>query len=195
MRLAEVLLDVFRREMDRRRDDVGRGFAAQLNDVLAKVGFDRLDPRPLQGMVEIDLLGDHRLALGDALRAHGLAELDDDLARFVSVLRVVDFTAARADLPLVGLEIKIEVGERVILDRAGAVAQRFELGQPRGRSRPPTDKVARERHRALQSGVGQRVMCVLFELGRGRDLAHREASGLPSPIAGPSAIPARISAT
>ena len=170
-------------------------FAAQLNDVFAEVGLDRLDARRLQRVVEADLLGDHRLALGDALRAHGLAEVDDDLARFVGVLRVVDFAAARADLPLVGLEIKVEVGERVILDRAGAVAQRFELGQPRGRRRPPTDEIARERHRALQSGVGQRLMRVLLELGRGRDLAHRAASGLPSPIAGPSAIPARISAT
>ena len=48
--------------------------------------------------------------------------------------------------------------------------------------------------RALQSGVGQRLMRVLFELGRGRGAAHRAASGLPSPIAGPSAMPARISA-
>ena len=95
MRLAKFLLDVLRREMDRRRDDVGRRFAAQLNDVLAKVGLDRLDPRPLEGMVEVDLLGDHRLALGDAFRAHGLAEVDDDLARFLGVLRVVDFAAAR----------------------------------------------------------------------------------------------------
>ena len=119
-------------------------FAAQLNDVLAEVGFDRLDPRRLEGVVETDLLGDHRLALGDALRAHRLAEVDDDLARFLGVLRVVDFAAARADLLLVGLEIKIEVGERVILDRAGAVAQRLELGQPGGRSRATPDEIARK---------------------------------------------------
>ena len=195
MRLAEFLLDVFRREMDRRRDDVGGRFVAQLNDVLAKVGLDRLDSRRLEGVVEADLLGDHRLALGDALRAHRLAEVDDDLARFLGVLRVVDFAAARADLPLVGLEIEVEMGERVILDRAGAVAQRLELGQPRDRGRAPADEIARERERALQARVGQRLVRVLLELGRGRDHAHRAASGLPSPIAGPSAMPARISAT
>ena len=194
MRLAELLLDVFRGQMDRRRDDVGGRLAAQLDDVFAEVGLDRLDPRRLERVVEADLLGDHRLALGDALRAHRLAEVDDDLARFLGVLRVVDFAAARANLALVGLEIEVEMGERVILDRAGAVAQRLELGQPGGRGRPPTDEIARERHRALQSGVGQRVMRVLFELGGGRDPAHRAASGLPSPIAGPSAMPARISA-
>ena len=144
MRLAEFLLDVLRREMDRRRDDVGGRFAAQLNDVLAEVGFDRLDARRLERVVEADLLGDHRLALGDAFRAHRLAEVDDDLARFLGVLRVVDFAAARADLLLVGFEIKVEVGERVILDRLGAVAQRLELGQPGGRGRPPTDEIARK---------------------------------------------------
>ena len=47
-------------------------------------------------------------------------------------------------LPLVGLEIKVEMGERVVLDRAGAVAQRVELGQPGGRGRSTTDKIARK---------------------------------------------------
>ena len=144
MRLAEFLLDVFRGQMDRRRDDVGRRFAAQLNDVLAKVGLDRLDASRLERGVEPDLLGDHRLALGGALRPHRLAEVNDDLARFVGVLREVDFAAARTDLLLVGLEIKVEVGERVILDRPGAVAQRLELGQSCGRRRPPIDEIARE---------------------------------------------------
>ncbi len=137
MRLAKFALDVSCGEMDRRRDDVGRGFAAQLDDVFAEVGFDRLDPRRLERVVEADLLGDHRLALGDALRAHRLAEVDDDLARFLGVLRIVDFAAARADLVLVGLEIEVEMGERVVLDRARAVAQRLELGQPGDRGGAP----------------------------------------------------------
>ena len=44
------------------------------------------------------------------------------------------------DLALVGLEIEIEMGERVVLDVAGAVAQRVELGQP---SRPLRRAAAR----------------------------------------------------
>ncbi len=195
MRLAEFLLDVLRPEVDRRREDVGRGLAAQLDDVLAEVGFDRLDSRRLEGVVEADLLGDHRLALGDALRAHRPAQVDDDGARFLSVLRVVDLAAARADLGLVGLEVKVEMRERVVLDRAGAVAQRLELGQSCGRRGAPGDEIARKRHRALQARVRQRLVRVLLELGRSRDHAHGPRSGLPSPIAGPSAIPARISAT
>ena len=126
-------------------------FAAQLNDVLAEVGFDRLDASRLERVVEPDLLGDHRLALGGAFRAHRPAELDDDLARFLGVLRVMDLAAARADLALVGFEIEVEMGERVILDRLGAVAQRLELGQPGGRGRAPSDEIARKRHRFLQA--------------------------------------------
>ena len=150
MRLAEFLLDVLRPQMDRGRDDVGGGLAAQLDDVFAKVGLDRLDPRRLERVIEADLLGDHRLALGDALRAHRPAEVDDDLARLVRVLRVMDLAAARADLRLVGLEIKVEVSERVILDRARAVAQSLELGQSGRGGRAPGDEIAGKRHRALQ---------------------------------------------
>ena len=144
MRLAEFLLDILRQKMDRRREDVRRRLAAQLNDIFAEVGFDRIDPCFLQRMVEADFLGDHRLAFGDALRPHRLAEVDDDFARFVGILRIVDFAAARADLRLIGFEIKVEMGERVVLDRAGAVAQRLELGQPSGGCGPTTDKIARK---------------------------------------------------
>ena len=142
MRLAEFLLDVLRGKVDRRRDDVRRRFAAQLDDVFAEVGFDRFDLRRLESVVEADLFGDHRLALGDALRAHRLAEADDDLARFLGVLGVVHFAAALAHLALVGLEIEVEMGERMVLDRAGAVPQRVELGKPGDRGRPAPDEIA-----------------------------------------------------
>ena len=149
MRLAKFVLDVRLRQMDRRRDDMGRRLAPQLDDVFAEVGFHRLDPRGLQGLIEADLLGDHRFALGDALRPHRLAQVEDDRARFVGVLRVVDFPAAFSDLALVGLEIEVEMGERVVLDRAGAVAQRLELRQPLGGRGAPGDEIARMAEGAL----------------------------------------------
>ena len=78
MRLAEVGLDVVARDMDRRRDDVRGRLVAKLDDVFAEIGLDRLDAGGLERLVEADLLGDHRLAFGDALGAARLAEVEED---------------------------------------------------------------------------------------------------------------------
>ena len=80
MDAAEVLLHLFLVEMHRRRDDVRRRLAAQLDDVFAEVGFDRPHARGLDGGVEADFLGHHRLALGDHARAARLADVDDHRA-------------------------------------------------------------------------------------------------------------------
>ena len=176
VRLAEVLLDVAGGDVDRRGDDVRGRLAAKLDDVFAEVGLDRLHPRRLDRLVEPDLLRDHRLALGDALRAEPLAEVDDDPARRFGVLGVVHMAAALGDLALVGLEIEVEMRERVVLDGAGAVAQRLELRQPVGRRGAPAGEVARKGHRPLQARVGQRLVDVLLEPGRGGDGGHRSAS-------------------
>ena len=195
VRLAKILLDVVLRDMDCRRNDVRGGLAAKLDDVFAEVGLDRLHPRRLDRVVEPDLLRDHRLALGDALRPERLAEVDDDPARLLGVLCVMNVAAALVHLALVGFEIEVEMGERMVLDGARAVAQGLELRQPLGRGRAPAGEVARMDERALQARVGQRVMDVLLEL---RASWRRRSSAGPvcgSPIAGPSAMPARTSAT
>ena len=123
------------------------------------------------------------------------AKLEDDPARFLRVLGVMHVAAAFATLPLIGFEVEVEMGERVVLDVAGAVAQGLELRQPLGGFGAPDGEVARMDERALQTRVGQRVVGVLLELRRGRDRAHRSRPFWASPIAGPSAMPARTSAT
>ena len=60
--------------MDRRGDDVARRLVAELDDVFAEIGLDRRDAVRLEVIVERDLLGDHRLALGDGLGADGAAD-------------------------------------------------------------------------------------------------------------------------
>ena len=63
--------------------------------------------------------------------------------------------AARLDdLALVGLEIEIEMGERVVLDRARAVAQRVEFRQPRRGVGAPADEVL-ARAAARPAGAGR----------------------------------------
>ena len=69
------------------RDDVARRLAAELDDVFAEVGLDRLDAVRLEMIVEADLLGDHRLALGDGAGAGAAADVEDDLPRVVGASR------------------------------------------------------------------------------------------------------------
>ena len=69
-RLADVFRqdagDALARVMDRRGDQVRRPFAGQLDDELAEVGLRHLQAGRLQGRVEVDFLGGHRLRFDDA---------------------------------------------------------------------------------------------------------------------------------
>ena len=86
---AEIGLDLLLGEVHGRRDDVARRLVAELDDVFAEIGLDRLDAVLLEVLVEADLLGDHRLALGDGPRAGLAADVEDDVARLVGGLGVV----------------------------------------------------------------------------------------------------------
>ncbi len=154
-----------------------------------------LMPFSLERRVEADLLGDHRLALGHHLGAARLADAEDDRDRFVGVARVMHVAARLDDLALVGFEIEIEMGERVVLDRAGAVAQRVEFRQPRRGVGAPADEVPRVRQRALQALVVERVVDIVLEARRGGGDAHFACASAGSPIAGSSVMPASTSAT
>jgi hypothetical protein len=78
-------------------------------------------------VVKPDLLRDHRLALGDRPGAERPAEVDDDSARLLGVLRVMNVAAAFAHLAFIGFEIEVEMEQRMVLDRAGAVPKGLEL--------------------------------------------------------------------
>ncbi len=134
--LGEGVGEVAAREMDRRGDDVARRLVPELQDVLAEVGLDRGDAVLLEEVVEADLLGDHRLALGDRLRAGGAADVEDGLARLGRRAAPVHPAALLAHLRLEGLEVGVEVLERVVLDVAAGVAQVVEFGQAADRDRP-----------------------------------------------------------
>jgi len=59
VRLPEGFLPILQIQMKCRRDDMARQFVAKLDDVLAKIGFDRRDSVRLQVVVDGDLLADH----------------------------------------------------------------------------------------------------------------------------------------
>ena len=123
-------------------------------------------------LVEADLLGDHRLALGDGLRADAAADVEDDVARVLGSLGEVHRAARPRYLLLVGLEIEVEMGERVVLDVARLLAQLLELRQRGRRLRALVDEIVADMvQRPLQLRVGERVPRVLLEV-LGGDL-HR----------------------
>jgi hypothetical protein len=153
-----------------------RRLAAKLNDIFAKIGLDRIDPRRLERGVEAKLLGDHRLAFGHGLGAALLTELQDDIDAFPGGQRIMDMAAGGDNLRLIGFEIEIEMGERVILDVARAVAQRLEFRQARGGGGALFNEIAaHETQRILQRRVLQRRMGVFLEMGRIRHFTHGRA--------------------
>ena len=93
---AEIRLDLILGQMHGGRDDVARRLVAQLDDVFAEIGLDRHDAVLLEVLVEPDLLGDHRLALGHRLRAGAAADVEDDVARVVGGLGEVHVAARRS---------------------------------------------------------------------------------------------------
>ena len=99
----EVLLHLRGGGVNRRRDDVRWHLVAKLDDVFAEVGLDRRDAVGLKVVVEADLLGDHRLALGDGARARLPADFQNRLARLLGRARVVDVAACGRHPLLVSL--------------------------------------------------------------------------------------------
>ncbi len=161
---AEVGLDLCLGEMYRRRDDVRRQFVAKLDDVLAEIGLDRGDGVFRQEIVEADFLGHHRFALGHGLGVERAADVEDDRTRVGGRSGEMHVAARGEHATLVFLEIEIEMRQGVILDVAGRIPQRLELGQLVGHLLAPRDEVRLENvHRALQLAVCERGVCVLLE--------------------------------
>ena len=90
---AEIGLDLLLVEMHGGSDDVARMLVAQLDDVFAEVGLDRADAVALEEIVEPDLLGDHRLALGHRAGIGRAADVEHDAARLLRRLGPVHLAA------------------------------------------------------------------------------------------------------
>jgi hypothetical protein len=194
--LPEGLLDLRLGEVDGRRDDVARPLVAELDDVLAEVGLDRHDAVLLEMLVEADLLGHHRLALGDGAGARLPADVEDDVAGVLRRLGEVDMAAGGADLLLVGLDVEVEVLERVVLDVPRGVPDRVELRQqPRGGGALGDEADPDMAQRLLEVGVVERVLRVVLER-LGMDFHALRPQPVVSPIGGASSVrPASTSAT
>ena len=86
-----------------------------------------LTPGRLEGVVQLDLLRGHRLALHGHPDALVAAEAEDDVARLVPGRRPVDVAAQPLDVVRQPLEVAVELLERRLLDGARPVAERLAL--------------------------------------------------------------------
>ncbi len=175
VRAAKIRLDLGRVEVHRRGDDVARHLVPELDDVLAEIGLDRRDAVAFEVVVEADLLGDHRLALGHGPRPRGPADAEDDVPRLRRIAGEMHLPAGRRDLLLVALEVEVEMGERMVLDVPRRIPQRLELRQPPDRALPPVDEPPLDvPQRPLELPVGKGRGGVLLEGGGGGVGGHRE---------------------
>ena len=130
----------------------------ELDDVLAEIRLDGRHPRALEGRVQLDLLGGHRLGLHRHLHAAVPAQPEDDLAGLLAGGGPVDVAAEPLDIVGELLEVVVEALEGGFLDPAGAIAQGVALGEPREGLLPEIDELGGgDGERFLQVGVLQGI--------------------------------------
>ena len=172
MDTPEILLDLILADMNGRRDNVARVLAAQLDDVFAEIGLDRLDAGGFEEVVELDLLGEHRFALGHRAGVVHAADVEDDAAGLGRGLGPVNLATGFLDLLFISFEIDVEMAKDMVLDGLCVVAQLVEFGQCLGGRRPSADEARPDLvDRLLELAIPQCVVRICLE-GRGGNL-HR----------------------
>ena len=130
--------------VDRRDEDVRRQVVPELDDHLGEVGLPDVDPLLAERLVELDLLGRHRLDLDDLGRAVVMDDRCDDRVRLGGVARPVDGAAGRGDGRLELHEERGQIAHDLVLDRRPGEPEVLPvgpLGDGRGALRP--DRVGR----------------------------------------------------
>src|SRR5262245_13120181 len=100
-----------------------------LNDVFAEIRFDGLDAGGFQRVIEVNLLAGHRFRFND-LRSVALADqFDNDAACFVPIIGPMHASAAADHVFLERQQMLVELGQRLILERPGPLANQVRIGQ------------------------------------------------------------------
>ena len=100
-----------------------RGFARELDNVLAKVGLNRLDACFFQTFVQAHFLRDHGLALNNSLHALGGGEVGYISCCLFGVFCEEDFSTSFADVFFGHPEVDVEVIDSVRLDCATPILE------------------------------------------------------------------------
>src|SRR5258707_15642622 len=89
----------------------------KLLDALAQIGLDHLNPDGSHVMPEAALLGQHRLAFDQRPRAVVAQDAVYDLVMLGRVACPMHMDPVRSRIGLELVEVLVEMGERVLLDR------------------------------------------------------------------------------
>ena len=111
-----------------RHDDVARRLVVELLDALAEVGLGDDDAVRHEMLAHPALLGQHRLRLDEGAGARPAQDVENDRVVLGRVARPVHGDAVLLRLGLEPLEVGVEVGERVLLDRGRQLAQLLPFG-------------------------------------------------------------------
>ena len=145
--------DLPARAVDDRREDVRGALAGKLDDPLAEVGLHRRQPGRLERVVQLDLLGDHRLALGDHLHARRRAISSTAPTASAGGGRADHAASAARHRLLEALEQLRRARHGIAADRAGAVDA---LRPSRGGAPRPRRETEQVAPRGLQRGAQPR---------------------------------------
>src|SRR5262245_15762783 len=107
---------------------MGRGLAGELDDVLTEIGLDRSHPGFDQGVVELDLLGRHRLALDRELDPAAPSDLEDVLAGLRSIAGPEDPAPVGEHLLLQLHQVPIEVVDGFPPGRSSPLPEALPVG-------------------------------------------------------------------
>ncbi len=132
---VEQLADLSGREVHGGRDDVDRPLLGKLHDVFAQIGLDGPDAGLFQDMVQLHLLGDHRLRLHHALDVVLPRDLQHEAVGFRRILGEKDLDAAGLHGALELHQQLVEIGDRILLDLVGGLAPVLEIRNRRGHGR------------------------------------------------------------
>ena len=110
-------------------EDVGRGLVGELDDPLPEIGFDDFDAVTLEGMVEFDLLGQHRLRLHRHAHVVAASDVENGRVRLVGVGGPVNLGTAPFGGGGETIEGRGQVPDDMVACRAGRVAKFVEVGE------------------------------------------------------------------
>ena len=131
----EQLADVLLLEVDGGHHDVAGRLPQELDDALAEVGIDDLDPPLDEVGVQVAFLGEHRLALHQALDAVVAQDPVDDPVVLVRVARPVH----------VGAESTSVAGRPRMKSRSSSTATRAPSASPSSRCPTATKRCSSPR--------------------------------------------------